>query len=218
MEPRSLSLEDRLQRLEVALGQGPPPAEITTRPLLLALALSLLTCALGFRGFGLPNHPYQIAAAALTVALAYHRGWLRRPRGWVVGLQALLNTAQLSFIMMLFIGGGRRYPFFWLKLPNVVQPDAAGKSWYDVLPKWSMAWEPTALTTWEIDFTVMQTFLLIVTLVGALFRFQPFVSLTALALIFASLPAFLGFQWAWVFPAIACCAVSFYMQSTTARR
>lgn len=217
MELRHLSLEERLQRVEVALGQGPPPAEISAKQVLVALALALLTCALGFRGFGLPNHPYQVAAAALTVALAYHRGWLRRPLGALFALMALLNAAQLSFLMMLFIGGGRRYPFFWLKLPNLIQPDAAGRSWYDVVPKWSMAWEPTALTLWDIDFTVMQTFLLIVTLVGALFRFQPFVSLTALALILVSLPSFLGFSWSWVFPAIACGAVSLYVQSTTAR-
>ncbi len=208
------SLEERLQRLETAFGQGPPPRQISSRALISALALALASLALGTQGFGLPNHPYQIAVAALFVALAYHRGWLGTSNRWAMALAATLNAAQLSFIMKLFIGGGRRYPFFWLKWPTIHQPDLASGNWYDVVPKWTLGWEPTALTTWEIDFTVMQTFLLIVTLIGALFRFQPFVSLTALALVFISIPALLGFQWAWVFPAIVCCAVSLYLQSS----
>ena len=214
----TLTLEERLRRLETALGQGPPPVALSQRTFLYALALGVATLAIGIKGFGPPNHPYQVAAAALTAALAYHRRWFLSPGKWLVGIAALLNVAQLSLVMKLFIGSGRRFPFFWLKLPSITQPDAAGKSWYDVLPKWSMAWEPTALTAWDIDFTVMQTFLMIVTLVGALFRFQPFVSLTALMLVFASMPAFLDFQWSWVFPAIATCAVSLYLQTPIGRR
>jgi hypothetical protein len=197
------TLEERVQRLETLLGDPRRPRSLAGRSFWIALALSGGSIGLGIKGFGLPNHPYQVASAALAVALAYHRGWLRRAGGALTVLAALLNVAQLSLLMKLFIGSGRRFPFFWLKYPSLNQ----------VIPKWSMAWEPTALTTWEIDFTILQTFLVIVTLVGALFRFQPFVSLTALGLMVASVPAFMDFQWSWVFPAIALCAVSLYLQT-----
>lgn len=207
------TLEDRIARLESVFGEKPPELELSPRQTLISLALALISIAVGVRGFGVPNHPYQAAGALLALLLAYHRGWLRKPKGWRIGPLFLCNALQLMLVFKLFIGSGRRYPFFWLKYPTLVSPDAANKSWYEVVPKWSMAWEPTALTLWDVDFTVMQTFLVIVTLIGALFRFQPFVSLTALALIFASVPAFLDFQWQWVFPSLATSAICLYVQS-----
>jgi hypothetical protein len=74
-------------------------------------------------------------------------------------------------------------------------------------------WPAMPIADWEVDLTLIQTFLLIVTLIGALFRFQPFVSLTAFLLILVSLPAFAEFDWRFVFPAMMTAAVGIYLQT-----
>jgi len=64
-----------------------------------------------------------------------------------------------------------------------------------------------------MDITKIQTFLLIATLAGALFRFQGFTSLTALALLIVSIPIYLTFTWDWVVLFLVCGSVSLYLQS-----
>jgi hypothetical protein len=56
-------------------------------------------------------------------------------------------------------------------------------------------------------------FLLIATLAGALFRFQGFTSITALALLIVSIPVYLTFTWDWVVLFLICGTVSLYLQS-----
>lgn len=212
MKPGSLTLEDRIERLEKALARSPLPGVLPRSLFLWSVGLSLGAVYLGYRGMGWPNHPYQVALAALAVGLAYHRRWLAPLRGWRLVVLGALNTAQLSLVFKLLIGSGRRAPFFWLRYPELSRVPE-GQKWYDVLPAWSLVWQPSPLAVWELDLTVIQTFLLVVTLVGALFRFQPFVSLTALALLFASLPAFAGFHWDWVFPAVIASSIALYLQT-----
>ena len=214
MENQTLSLEERVARLEGALGwiSSPPPLE----PVLTAGALALSTGAAycAFEGLGLPNHYYQWVLGFLTVFLMYHRGWLRKGKGPWLYVLGLVNAVQVSMIFKLFIGSGFRKPFSWFHYPALGQRTTEGK-WWEMMPDLSMMWQPTPLAAWEIDLTLIQTFLLIVTLVGALFRFQPFVSLTAIFLILVSIPAFSEFQWSFVFPAVVLSALSLYLQART---
>lgn len=195
---QTLSIEERVARLEggsCARATGP----LTQRSFLLSLGLSAVALYLAFRGLGFPNHPYQAALGILTVALGYHRRWFRpfsASHQW--GL-ALLNAALVAMLFKLLIGGGVRHPFFWVKYPAFEQ--------------WQMIWQDTPLAAMELDLTIIQSFLLLITLAGALFRFQPFVSLTAFLLVIVSIPAFASFDWQWVFPALIVGAVSLYAQS-----
>ncbi len=203
MEYETLSLEERILRLEAAIPKAIGTQYLSSRQFLLSFVLAFVASTLAFKGMGEPNHPYQIALAILTVALAYHRRWFRFPsktHQWAI---AAVNCLTLAMINKLLIGSGVRQPFYWAQLPTV--------------SSWNLQWAPVALASWEVDLTLIQTFLLLVTLIGALFRFQPFVSLTALLLIVVSVPAFAGFQWQWVFPALAASAVAFYIQSSQAK-
>lgn len=172
---------------------------------------ALVAALCGYRGLGLPNHPYQITLGVLTVVLGYHRGWLllpRRPWEWTL---PLLNAASVSALYKILIGSGVRYPFSWAQYPTFSLEKGAEK-WIEI-PHWAVNWQPSAIALWGLDFTILQTFLLIITLMGALFRFQPFSSLTAILLLAASLPAFASFDWTWVFPALIATGVSLYLQS-----
>jgi hypothetical protein len=70
------------------------------------------------------------------------------------------------------------------------------------------------VSDWSIDITKVQAFLLIATLAGALFRFQGFTSITALALLIVSIPVYLAFTWDWVVLFLVCGSVSLYLQSS----
>ena len=52
------------------------------------------------------------------------------------------------------------------------------------------------------------------TLIGALFRFQPFASLTALALLLVSFPSYLSFNWDFVILFLVLGGAAIYLQST----
>lgn len=195
-----LSLEERVARLENQFRVSRPTL-LTPKSFAICFALTAAAVGLAYRGLGLPNHPYQGALGVLTIGLAYHRRWLRwpaHPAQWII---AGANALILSMLLKLVIGSGIRQPFHWVLYPTI--------------QKWELAWQPAGVTGWRLDLTVIQTFLLLITLIGALFRFQPFVSLTAFALILVSLPAFSEFDWPWIFPAIATAAVALYGQSTS---
>ncbi|HQH26720.1 MAG TPA: hypothetical protein PLP17_04925, partial [Oligoflexia bacterium] len=185
------------------------------KPYILIMLLAGLAC--GMFGLGLPNHYYQVVLAALTIALGYHRGWFAACAGgarWILGL---LNVCVLSLLFKLVIGGGVRNPFFWISYPVIVKsPPAEKTGLLPAMPDLQIGWEPTTLAQWSFDLTIVQTFLLLITLVGALFEFQPFISFTAFLLVVVSLPALVSFEWSWVFPAIVCAAVGLYLQSSAA--
>jgi len=206
------TLEKRLQKLEAAMeGRDFSPQTLTPRLFTLGLASAMLSITLGYHGLKLPNHPYQICLALMAVAFLYHRRvllWPGRRAEWVL---PVLNILQLSFILKILIGSGKFYPFEWLKYPTLLS-SANGEKWLQVVPQWKMVWEPTPLAAWDLDLTVLQTFLSLMTLVGASFSFQPFASLMATLLLLASLPAFAQFDWNYVFPALFSSAVSFYLQ------
>ena len=211
------SLEQRVARLEQALRAGRIShglGALSQKRFLWSFLIAATAAFLCFRGLGLPNHPYQGALGGLTIALAYHRRWLLWPRRWYEWCIAPLNGFLVAALFKLIIGSGVRHPLYWLNYPVLKFEREAGK-WVEVLPDLKILWQPMPIAGWEIDLTLIQTFLAVVTLIGALFRFQPFASFTAFLLILVSLPALSSFNWPWVFPAMAVAAIALYLQSQT---
>lgn len=213
-------LEQRVAHLEARLGpsltRAVPAHAVTPHP---AWPLLLAASALGFGylGLGLPQHYYQPLFAALFLLLAYHRGALRvYPRPWRWPL-ILLNALLLLLVFKLLLGGGLSYPFDWLKVPAMQALPPVDDSWSQkYLPHYQMVWKDVAgLSDWYVNIVKIQSMLLIATLFGALFRFQPFSSLTALALLIVSAPSYLAFQWDWVLLFLVVGGAALYLQSET---
>ena len=211
-ENRLNQLEARIARLEAA---APPPVILSLHPAW-PLALGLLALALGYLGLGLPQHYYQPLFAALFLLLAYHRGVLRfYPQPWRWPL-VVLNLLLFLLLFKLMIGGGLNYPLDWLKVPTLQQLPPTDDSWSQkYLPHYQIIWEGVAgVSDWFINITKIQSILLIATLIGALFRFQPFASLTALALLLVSFPSYLSFNWDFVILFLVSGGTAIYLQST----
>ena len=208
---RVLLLEERLDRLEggrAGRGAGAHPAW--------PLALGCAAIVFGYIGMGAPMHPYQYLFAGLLTVLAHHRGSLRAPKGAWLWPLITVNFLNLSLFLMIVLGGGLRYPLAWFKTPAVARnaPPENG-SWYrSMVPDYTVQWQSIpGFSDWSVDVTKVQAFLLIATLAGALFRFQGFASITALALLIISIPVYLSFTWDWVVLFLVCGSVSLYLQS-----
>jgi len=214
-----LSLEERVARLEGKLGWS-ERFEIELQPLFIKLSLLLLPVSIiaSWIGLGIPNHYYQIALGILVVALAYHKGWLIKPKQTYLWLLAVLNAALVSLLFKLFIGSGNRFPLSWIMYPVVTKAEKEKKSWTEVVPDLQLDWLPSDIAGWSIDLTIVQTFLLLLTVLAAFVEFQPFASLIAVILVLFSIPALVSFNWPWVFPAILIGAIALYIQSPDANR
>jgi hypothetical protein len=221
MGKKELTLEERVARLESQLlsqSQSDQPNWCESELFLVsALVLSIPALFCAFKGTGLPNHPYQVILGLLTVLLAYHRNWILWPKKVQYTILSLFNCALVIFFFKLLIGSGTRSPFYWLKYPYILKEPGGGK-WYEMIPNWSLSWEPSRLALWQIDLTIVQMFLLTITIAGALFRFQPFSSLSAILLILVSLPAYTEFNWSWVMPAIILTSITLYLQSPNVQK
>ena len=202
--------QEALERTTAEKGEAAPSL---FRPKMLYPVLGLLLASLflAYKGVGEPNHYYQPVLALLTVALLYDRKVIVLPEGLMRFAIIPLNFAALTFVYKLLVGGGKKFPLHWLFYP-VLKDRVENEG---ILPDFALTWEPTPVAAWSIDFTVLQTFLVLLTVLCALVDFQPFASFTALALIVVSLPALFTFNWSWVFPALLCAAVAFYLQSPT---
>jgi len=211
---RLIQLETRIAALEARLGSpaaGQPPRLHPAWP----LGLGLIALALGYLGLGLPQHYYQPLFAVLTLLLAYHRGFLKLlPQPWRWPLVAL-NFLLLVLMFKLLLGGGLSYPFEWLKVPTMQQLPPADDSWTQkYIPHYQMVWEGVpGISDWYVNITKFQSMLLIATLIGALFRFQPFASLTALGLLVISFPSYLAFDWDFVVLFLVMGGAGIYLQS-----
>lgn len=217
-DERLARMEERLARLELAqaarTAELPPAAGPALHPAW-ALALGLGALALGYLGLGLPQHYYQPLFAVLFLLLAYHRGFFRfYPNPWRWPM-VLLNLALLLLLFKLLIGGGLSYPFDWLKVPTLQSIPPIDDSWTQrYLPRYEMAWQGIpGISDWYVNVTKIQTMLLIATLIGALFQFQPFASLTALALLLISFPSYLAFNWDYVVLFLVLGGTAIYLQS-----
>ena len=211
-------IENRLRIIEERLdGIGARKSDSTRRihpawPFPFGLAALVF----GYLGLGLPQHYYQPLFAGLLLVLLYHRGLMLMHEGAWRWPQVILNFALLCLLFKLLIGGGMSYPFEWLKVPSIAKaPGTEGGPWYDkLIPDLTVQWQGIPkLSDWSVDLTKIQTLLLIATLAGALLRFQPFTSLTALALLIISIPAYLAFNWDWVVLFLISGSVSVYLQS-----
>lgn len=214
--------DDRLKILEARIAQletATPGAGASRRAPALhpawPLGLGLTALALGYLGMGLPQHYFQPLFAGLFLLLAYHRGFFRwYPQPWRWPLVAL-NFLLLVLTFKLLLGGGLSYPFEWLKVPTLQSVPPADDSWTQkVLPNYQMIWEGVpGISDWYVNITKFQSMLLIATLIGTLLRFQPFASLTALALLVISFPSYLAFEWDYVVLFLVIGGAAVYLQS-----
>jgi hypothetical protein len=216
LEERIHKLEERLDLLGERAGRGGSSLHPvgTFLPGLIALVF-------GYFGMGLPQHYYHFLFAALLLALFYHRGFLRPARGRWRWPQIAANFLVLCSFFKLLIGGGTQHPFDWLKAPEIIKaPPTGDSSWYNrMIPDFTVQWQSIPhVSDWSFDLTKIQTLLLIATLAGALFRFQPFTSITALALLIISIPVYLQFNWDWVVLFLVLGSVSLYLQTSVHTR
>ena len=214
-ENRLKQLEARLARLEVT---APPSTTLALHPAW-SLGLGLIALALGYFGLGLPQHYYQPLFAALFLLLAYHRGFLRLYPGAWRWPMIVLNFVLLMLVFKLLLGGGLSYPFDWLKVPSMQQVPALDDSWTQrFLPHYKMVWEGVpGISDWYVNIAKFQSMLLMATLAGSFFRFQPFASLTALALLIISFPSYLAFNWDFVLLFLVLGGAAIYLQSRPIR-
>lgn len=206
-------LEARITLLERSLAISKPVLS-GCRPMWPA-ALLVMACLFGFYGLGLPNHYYQPIFALLVCALFYHREFLSLYENSWRWLLATLNLAVMSLFFRLIIGGGEARPFAWIKIPSLEkQQPKEGSGWFDSLsPDYDLVWREAATADWSVNITQIQTILLLATLIGGLFRFQPFASFTAILLLVVSVPAFLIYDWNWVILFLITGSTGLYLQT-----
>lgn len=212
-----LSLEERVARLEGRLGWGGLRYVYMGHLGILCSAFTLLLGLLcAYYGLSFPNHYYQVVLAVIICAALYKQKILALPMHLYGYVLLPLNVACLSFLLKLFIGTGNRYPMSWMMYPSVKSVvDEEQSKWKSIIPTWDLTWLPGPLAEWSIDLTIVQTFLLLLTVLSAMVGFQPFASLVALLLVLFSIPALVSFSWPWVFPAILLIALAFYLQSSS---
>jgi hypothetical protein len=184
-----------------------------------AIPIGIAALAFGYLGLGIPQHFYQPLFAVLTLLVLYRHGHLTRENNIWHWPAVSINFLALCLLYKLLIGGGVSYPLDWLKVPNIVTTSPSDAAWYEKLvPSFRIEMLPVPkISDWSIDITKIQTLLLLATLAGAVFRFQPFASLTALALLFVSIPTLVAFQWDWVILFLVSAGASFYLQSPVSR-
>jgi hypothetical protein len=211
-------LETRISMLEERLADrgGSPAVSLSTLHPAWVLSLTLLAVLLGYLALGIPQHYYQYLFSALLLLLLYHRGSLRLANGLWRWPQVALSFLLLCLFFKFLIGGGTAYPFDWLKLPALAKTaPPVDPSWYSTfVPDYTLQWQPIPkVSEWSIDITKIQTIFLIATFIGALFRFEPFTSITALSLLIISIPAYLHYNWDWTILFLVFGGVSLYLQS-----
>lgn len=182
----------------------------------LAFILGVIALVFGYLGMGLPQHYYQPLFASLVLALGWRHGAIVLPDSRWRWPLILVMFLILCLMFKLLIGGGSSHPFAWLKVPvfEIVEP-AQDASWYKkVMPKIELNFKGIPnLSDWTIDITKIQTLFLVATMIGAMTRFQPFASLTALALLIVSIPTLATFNWDWVLLFLILGGATFYLRS-----
>jgi len=214
-------LEQRIQALEerYALAVLPVIEEAQRhKPIHPAWPLFLGVGALvsAYLGMGLPQHYYQPLFAGLVLAAGYHRKlWTLTAGPWRWPL-VVINFLVLGFLFKLLIGAGTSYPFEWMKVPAIATaPSGEDESWFSrAIPNLVITWKGIpGISDWNFDLTKLQTLLLIATLIGGLFRFQPFASFTAVILLLISIPTLVDFNWDWLIPYLVLGGTTLYLQS-----
>lgn len=207
-------LEQRIALLEMQIGAGPHPAMFSCSPLWPTL-LICMAIAFGVLGIGIPNHFYQPVFAVLVSALMYHRELISLYNSAWRWIMVALNLLVMTLFFRLIIGGGEARPLGWIKLPGLEkQPPKNDSSWLDKMaPDYDLVWRDAATADWSVNITQIQTILLLATLIGGLFRFQPFASIAAILLLLVSVPAFLIYDWNWVILFMITGSTGLYLQT-----
>ena len=198
------------------LDQTSPSSGYSPNGQLGVIAMGGVTLGIGYLGIGLPQHYYQPLFAALTLVILYRHKKLLPGTGAQRWILVLINFSIFCLLYKLMIGGGVSHPFDWLKVPSFSTGTALPEvPWHEkIIPDIKVEMRPIPeISDWSIDITKIQTLLLLSTLAGAVFRFQPFASLTALILILVSIPTFAAFDWDWVILFLIGSGVNFYLQS-----
>jgi len=180
------------------------------------IAMGGVTLGIGYLGMGLPQHYYQPLFAALTLVVLYRHKRLLPGTGAKRWILVLINFSIFCLLYKLMIGGGVSHPFDWLKVPSFSTGTSLPEvPWHEkIIPDFKVEMRPIPeISDWSIDITKIQTLLLLSTLAGAVFRFQPFASLTAVILVLVSIPTFAAFDWDWVILFLIGSGVNFYLQS-----
>jgi hypothetical protein len=181
-----------------------------------SFVIGITGLACGYLGMGLPQHYYQPLFAGLIMLLGWRHHIIDLPANHWRWPLAILLFLLLCMLFKLLIGGGTTHPFAWLKIPviEMATPPEEG-SWYTrVVPEFDVRFKGIPnLSDWAIDITKIQTLFLVATLVGAMVRFQPFASLTALALLVVSIPTLASFNWDWVLMFLILAGIAFYLRS-----
>lgn len=215
LEQRIQNLEQEVVRLSARAGDLPSDNLLFNHPGWPA-GLAVAAIVSGVFGLGLPQHYYQPLFAALTLVLAYHRRFWILPQNYWRWPMLLLNFVLLCLCYKLLIGGGITYPLDWLKTPILTRtPAPTDSTWYEnVIPKLTLQWQAIPdVSNWGVNLSKVQALLLLATLAGALFRFQPFASYVALVLLITSIPSLIQFHWDWVVIFLILTGITFYIQS-----
>jgi len=204
------SLEERVSYIEGYLGLSATQPALTKVERIISLVILILAVIAIYLGVGPVNHYYQVIFALLCIALAYHRGWILG--GWTIlgCLTGFVNVVFVSLVLKVFLGAGVARPLSWVKVPTLSSENVEGVGKY--IPQISMKWEALGISDFSLDLTIIQTFVLLFTLIGGLFGFQPFASFTALFLLILSFPMLISFNWEWVLAGFILGAVALYLQ------
>ncbi len=223
--PSESDLETRIARLEQAIVQlehaAPESPPFLNLPPYWPLLSGILALAFGYLGMALPHHYFQYIFAGLILIVSYHRHYLHLFAGYWRWPLVIINYALWCLFFKLMIGAGEAHPLTWLKMPTITSnEEAESSSWLDkMLPNYDFSWQGvTNISDFAIDITQIQTLLLLLTLIGAAFRFQPFASMTAILLLIISIPSFMAFQWEWVILFLIFTSVTFYLQIAHPKR
>ena len=211
-------LDQRVSRLEGALGWRVFETKLRTEYFWISLPLGAIGVIAAFFGLGFPNHLYQLVFALLSVSFLYHRGVLAAPRAWWQLTLFLVNVATLSMLFKLLIGSGKAQPFSWIQIPKFQSVPKGEGQWFPLMPGMKVSWEESFVSGLIVDLTMFQTFLLILIVLGMLLSFQLLSSVLALFLLILSIPALLTFSWPWILPAMILFGVSIYLQLSVINR
>lgn len=211
----SEAIEERIARIEGALGIGFQEQRLTVAMEWVACGFVATGCVLGLLGAGAPNHYYQVLFSLLCVALGYHRGWFLYTSRVISNVLALMNVLLLSVFLKIFLGAGSVQPFAWIRVPSI---STATEESSKFMPDFSLNWQAVSAAELSIDLTVVQSFLLLVSLAGGLFGFQPFASFAAFALVIISVPTLLIVEWNLVLLSLVVGILGMYLQSGTPGR
>jgi hypothetical protein len=221
MTPHIPDLAKRLERIERQLGLAEEAHWPVSFHPAWPLGLGFVAVVLGYLGVGLPRHYYQVLFSVVLLLLLYHRGTLHVAQGRWKGPLIVVNFLLLCLLFQLFIGGGICHPFDWIKVPAITMaPPAGEQSWYSTfVPDYTVSWQAVPrLGEWSVDITKIQTFLVLAVFAGALFRFEPFTSVAAFALLVLSLPVYMRFNWDRVVLFIVIGSISIYLQAGKTRQ